>query len=381
MRKTYLIIIITCVYSFFSCQEKAEKIKNRDSSIITNRIDSLFTNEYAQDRFQGGIVISEKGKIIYENYLGIADRTWGIAVDKNTKFDIASVNKSMIAALVLKAVEDNLLHLEDKLVDLLIDFDYQGDFHSEITLHHLLCHRSGIGDYNSVSNELKKDNFLKFKRSQFSNDEYVNFISKLPQLHSPNERFYYSNFAYHLLAILLEVTYKMPFEKILKEKLTIPLGLKNTISVDKNNHVIEKLAKAYCYDEKSKAWLQTPFIDLSLGRRIFSTPLDLNKWAQVIDNPGWLSKESLSLLIKNHQNKTENISYGYGWVVFDSNTKSKIGDLKINKPYIIHGGSTDGYKSILININKQEYVISFLSNLGNNTNEMALAQKIVQILI
>jgi hypothetical protein len=58
-----------------------------------------------------------------------------------------------------------------------------------------------------------------------------------------------------------------------------------------------------------------------------------------------------------------------------------MGDLGIDTPYIIHGGSTDGYKAMLININQGAYVISFLSNVGNRTNEMQLAQKITKILM
>ena len=77
----------------------------------------------------------------------------------------------------------------------------------------------------------------------------------------------------------------------------------------------------------------------------------------------------------------QRISYGYGWVLVGAGEKSMMGDLGITKPYIIHGGKTDGYKAMLININGGEYVISFLSNVGGRTQEMELAQKIVNILI
>ena len=101
-----------------------------------------------------------------------------------------------------------------------------------------------------------------------------------------------------------------------------------------------------------------------------------------MDNPGWLTKESLNLMKQNQQKEiNKKYSYGYGWVVFDGENKSEMGNLEISQPYIIHGGSTEGYKAMLININNGEYVISFLSNIGNKTQEMQLAQKIVNILI
>ena len=85
---------------------------------------------------------------------------------------------------------------------------------------------------------------------------------------------------------------------------------------------------------------------------------------------------------QNHQAEIdENFSYGYGWVVIGGANRSRMVDLGIQQPYIIHGGSTEGYKAMLININKGEYVISFLSNVGNRTEEIQLAQQIVNILI
>jgi len=102
----------------------------------------------------------------------------------------------------------------------------------------------------------------------------------------------------------------------------------------------------------------------------------------VMDNPGYLNAASLQLMQQNHLAQiSKSVSYGYGWVVFDKENKNEKGDLGITKPYIIHGGKTDGYKAMLININKGEYVISFLSNAGNRTREMQLAQKIINILM
>ncbi|WP_373395890.1 serine hydrolase domain-containing protein [Algoriphagus halophilus] len=364
------------------CQSKKEDGNMSSMPDRAQKIDSLIQAHFQQNQFHGGIVITEKGEILYENYLGMADRTWGISVANDTKFDIASVNKSMIAALVLKGVEEGKLSLEDKLVDLLSSFSYQGSFHPDITLHHLMSHSSGLPDYDGVAKELQEDFFLPFKRLRFTNEGYVDFISTLKPINSPGQQFYYSNFAYHLLAILLEEAYDMPFAALLKEKLTSPLGLKHTVSESQNEIIIPQLARAYNYQEQTGSWLENRFIDLSLGRRIFSTPSDLNRWAHVMDNPGWLSAESLNLMQQNHQATIDqNFSYGYGWVVINEENKSRMVDLGITQPYIIHGGSTEGYKAMLININHGAYVISFLSNVGSKTNEIQLAKAIVNILI
>ena len=376
----WLFMVFT-LFFFGNCQSPDASAVELYSSPKVRRIDSLFCSQYDLANFYGGVVISQKGEIIYEKYLGLADRAWGIPIDENVRFDIASLNKSMIAALVLRSVEAKKLNLDDKLVDLLADYAFEGDFHPEITLHDMLSHSSGLPDYDSVEEELKANQFLRFKRLRFSNEAYVNFISKIAPVNEPQVQFYYSNFAYHLLVIILEETYEMPFAEILQNELAQPLGLINRLSVQTNEVLIPRLAKSYQYQESTKTWQLSPFIDLSLGRRVFSTALDLNKWAQVMDNPGYLSAESLNLMKDNHlKGISDGVSYGYGWVTVDSQNPSKMGDLDIDEPYIIHGGSTDGFKAMLININEGTYVISFLSNVGNRTRELALAQQIVNIL-
>lgn len=379
MKRTVLnIIFATLLILCIGCASDL----GTESQTKSQQIDSLFQSRFQQDLFHGGVVISNQAEILYEKYFGIADRSWNIPFEKNTKLDIASVNKSMIAALVLKAVEEEKLNLEDRLIDLLSEFSYEGRFHPDITLHHLLSHSSGLPDYGDIPDELQQDQFLKFKRLHFSNESYVNFISSVEPINSPGKQFYYSNFAYHLVTIILENVYEMPFGNLLEEKLTRPLGLTHTLSESNNRMIVSNLAEAYSYQAETDTWVKNPFIDLSLGRRIFSTPHDLQRWAQVMDTPGWLTNTSLDLMKQNHLSDISTmISYGYGWVIFDGETEINMGNLNINLPYIVHGGSTDGYKAMLININSGEYIISFLSNVGNRTQEMQLAQKLTNILI
>ncbi|MBO6515059.1 MAG: beta-lactamase family protein [Bacteroidia bacterium] len=381
MKNTLIPILFLVVLSNGCTRLYKENVEDSMNS-VPERLDSLMNEYYERDQFHGGIVVAQNGEPIYERYVGLADRGWGIPIDEKTKFDIASVNKSMIAALVMKAVEDGRLNIEDKLVDLLAGFPYVGNFHEDITLHNMLCHVSGLPDYDNLADELRQYEFRTFKRMRFTNEAYVNFISLLPPVGKPNESFYYSNFAYHLLTIILEETYNEPFACILEEKLTKPLGLTNTMSTDSNEMIVPQLAKAYQFQQESGEWTQNQFIDLSIGRRIFSTASDLNRWAHVMDNPGWLKKESLDLMKRNQLDQIAgNIGYGYGWAVVAGVRSNNLVDLGIDLPYIIHGGSTEGYKSMLINLNNGGYVISFLSNVGALTDEVAMAQEITKILI
>jgi hypothetical protein len=57
-----------------------------------------------------------------------------------------------------------------------------------------------------------------------------------------------------------------------------------------------------------------------------------------------------------------------------------MGNLGIDKRYLIHGGSTAGYKAMLVNIELGQYSITLLSNGLKQTNELELTQKIIKLL-
>lgn len=372
---SFLCIGILCV---LSCDNSSRDISKPKS--LTDKLDSLFHAELEEERFSGTIVIGHREEVFYSKALGIADRTWDIKMQPDFRFDIASLNKSMVGALIMIAVQEGRLSLTNKLVDQLSDYSYTGSFDVDISIHHMLTHTSGLPDYDGVSPELAENNFSAFKREHFTNQRYVDFISKIERLSEPGKQFAYSNFAYHLLCIILEDVYEKSFGELLEEKILQPLDMKFTFSTTDNDELFEEFATGYVF--RDGRWKENPFIDLSIGRRVFSTSEDLFKWARALNKPDLLSQESLDLIKTNHlESITKDLSYGYGWVVFDDDDTFRMGDLSIKKPYIIHGGSTDGFKSLLINIENGEWVIAILANSGNRTNELDLGKRITELLI
>lgn len=347
-----------------------------------SEIEKLIDDEYKKGNFSGSLVIGNTEGVLFQKHAGIANRVWNVPVESTTRFDIASINKSFIAALILKAVEEKKLGLDTKLVDFLEDVSYSGTFHSSITIHHMLSHTSGIPDYDGVSDSLKEEGFLRLKRQHFDPVSYIDFISQLPPVFNPGEGFYYSNFSYHLLAIILERIYDMPFDNLLKEKITIPYGMAQTFSTTNNEQVFPRLAEAYNYDEGKMEWYRNGFIDLTLGRRIFSTAGDLFRWGQITANNELLDVGLYKLMTTNHlKSITDEISYGYGWVVFQPGDHFRMGDLGIDMPYLIHGGNTEGYRSMLIILDGGKHILAMTTNSGSRSNEMELSKRIIQLLI
>lgn len=375
---TSLFFLCVSILSSFACNPSSRNEPGTKS--FTAKIDSLFHTELEEGRFSGTIVIGHKEEVFYNKAFGIADRTSDTRMQPDFRFDIASLNKSMVGALIMIAVQEGRLSLNDKLVDQLSDYSYTGSFNENITIHQMLTHTSGLPDYDGVSQELAENNFSAFKREHFTNQRYVDFISKIDRVSEPGKQFNYSNFAYHLLCIILENMYEKSFGELLEENILQPLDMKFTFSTTDNDEVFEEFATGYVFSDG--IWKENPFIDLTIGRRVFSTSGDLFKWASALNKPGLLSQESLDLIKVNHlKSITKELSYGYGWVVFDDNDTFRMGDLSIDRPYIIHGGSTDGFKSLLINIENGKWVIAILANSGNRTNELDLGKRITELLI
>ena len=62
----------------------------------------------------GSVAISLKDSIIYSKSIGFANSDTKKTIDENTKIRIGSITKTYTAVLVLKAIEEGLLKLDDK---------------------------------------------------------------------------------------------------------------------------------------------------------------------------------------------------------------------------------------------------------------------------
>jgi len=307
---------------------------------------------------------------------GLADRNHNIRVDSNTVFDIASVNKSFIANLILQGVAEGRWQRNTSLNELLARYGLKGRFSEDINLHKMLCHRSGLGDYGDLDSLWRVDNFRPYKRRHFSNEGYVDFLSQ-QSASPPDSKFYYSNFAYHILAIVLEEEYQISFDELLQLKIAKPLKMQALRSPQSRRQVLNHLAIGY--QMQAGEYLANDFIDLSLGRRIFCNAHDMMLWLEA-DGGVKLLPDSLKPLIRKNMvaDLGEANSYSYGWVPYKKGEHFKMGDLDLKQEYLIHGGSTEGYQSLAISVNKGETNLVLLANNGDGRALFERAKSILK---
>jgi CubicO group peptidase (beta-lactamase class C family) len=169
--------------------------------------------------FSGQAIISHKGKVIYSKQFGLSNSQTQKAIDKNTLFNIGSLNKQFTAEMIHQLVNEHKLAYSDKLNQYLHLFpDSLGD---KITIQHLLDMKSGLGDY------LNNPGFKVIENTDFQLNDLLKLIQKEPLLFEPGTRKYYSNSGYAVLGGIIEKITGKSFEANLIERIALPLGLKN----------------------------------------------------------------------------------------------------------------------------------------------------------
>ena len=133
---TTLFLGVFIVTGFFNISYRQAKIE---------KLDKLISAYAEYGKFNGSVLVAEKGKVIYKKGFGLADMEWNIPNQPATKHRLGSITKQFTAMLIMQLVEQGKLKLDVPISTYLPDYPKKnGDV---ITLHHLLTHSSGIPNY------------------------------------------------------------------------------------------------------------------------------------------------------------------------------------------------------------------------------------------
>ena len=224
--------------------------------------------------FSGTILVARGDRVILERSYGLADMEQGIPVRSSTVFRIASISKSFTRALVGRLVDQRQLTLDDPLSQWLPAMPSA----NKITIRMLLDHRAGIPNMNSLpyDEEAFEPNTLA---------RLVDSIARTPLDFQPGARERYSNGGYAILARVIELVTKRPFEESLEREILRPLHLHQTHH-EADGMIIRGLARGYMpsADDADRTVI-APFQEMNTkagGGSLVSTPRDLVTWVRSI---------------------------------------------------------------------------------------------------
>jgi D-alanyl-D-alanine carboxypeptidase len=338
MRKTILALaIIMTIGHFVFAQSNFDKIK----------LDNYFEALEQNNKFMGSVAVSKNGEIIYKKSIGFTDVENKVKATENSKYRIGSISKTFTTVLVLAAVEQKKLDL-NQTIDKWFPSIKKA---KHITVKHLLSHRSGIHNFTE-----DKD-YLTWNIQPKTEDEMVAVIVKGGSEFKPDSKAKYSNSNFVLLTYILEKSFAKSYSDLLQELIVKPIGLTNTYVFGKIN-TLNNECKSYSFENTWKEESQTDFtVPLGAGA-ITSTPSDLTKFADALFNGEFLTNESLEIM------KTIKDGYGIGLFQFPFNKNIGFG----------HTGGIDGFSSVYSHFPNDKISYALTSNGSNfNNNEISLA--------
>lgn len=314
------------------------------------RLDTLFSNMFNRNEFNGNVLIAESGKILYKKSFGIADVKEKRELSDSSLFQLASVSKTITACLTLQLVAEGKLDLEKEVKAYLPQFPYSG-----IKVRHLLNHRSGLFNYIYYCAE-KNCN----PTEMLSNGEILNMICgdiPAPYL-KPDTKFNYCNTNYMLLALIDEKAGDKTFKQLVKEKIFDKCEMYSTYFADeiKNNKMV---AKGYTFSMRE---VESDMFDEVWGDKgIYTTTYDLFLFEEAYFNGKLIPQTLLDTALKPYSPERKLGNYGYGWRM--KNFLSGADTEKI----VYHNGWWHGYRTALQRRLKDNVCIIILSNRLNKS--------------
>jgi CubicO group peptidase (beta-lactamase class C family) len=244
---------------------------------------------------------------------GLADRAHEVPNTADTLFGTASGAKTLTALVVMSLVERGTLALGTTARSLLSDdLPLVAD---DVTVEHLLAHRSGIGDYldeDAVGDV--SDYVLQVPVHQLATTEdYLPVLAGHRTVSPAGERFVYNNGGYVLLALLAERAAGADYHDLVRTLVCEPAGMVDTAFL-RSDELPGRAATGYL----SVDGLRTNVLHLPVRGSgdggVYSTAADISSFWAALFAGRIVSPVSLADMVRPHSDwPEESRRYGLGF--------------------------------------------------------------------
>lgn len=312
------------------------------------RLDTLFQKLYNANQFNANVLVAKGNEIIYRKSFGYCVKEKNELLNDSSLFQIASVSKVITGIGIMLLYEQGKLKLNQSVQSVLPSFPFK-----DITIQHLLSHRTGIPNYTYFCSE-----FLKNETTTLSNQDVLDVIAKHQPVcyYKPNTRFSYSNTNYVLLALIIEKISGKPYSEFLKDELFLPLGMNHSFTATSLDFTKKNISKGYTQSYKQVA---SDRFDGVLGDKgIYTTTYDLFLLSTALYQQKLLTTQTQELAYTPHCPEKKLSNYGLGWRMKNWATKDK---------EIFHNGWWHGYRTAFHRRLNDSLTVIVLSNRLNKS--------------
>ena len=172
------------------------------------------------DTFSGVFLVARNGIPFVRKAYGHADLR-NTPVNLDTRFNIASIGKSITAVVIGQLLDEGRLSLDDKVGKILPNYPDK-DVRDKVTIRHLLTHTSGLGD----KSEFTASPLWPARRLHLrSLDDYVPLITGHALVSEPGTAYSYSNAGFVILGLIIERATGQRFQDAVASRVFRPAGM------------------------------------------------------------------------------------------------------------------------------------------------------------
>lgn len=225
-------------------------------------------------------------------YAGSKSRESVLPVTQDTQFQIGSITKSFITAIVLQMEGEQQYHftINDPIEKFFPEYSkWQG-----VTIRQLMNMTSGIPSY--TNEDAFVIDYLNHPYHDLSPTELINVVAQKPLLFKPGTQWDYSNTNYILLGMLIEKLSGHTLTDEINHRLISPLHLTHTIYAPYNptEVMLKNLVNGYSFRRSDNSNGMPLGLDVTLyslswagaAGAIVANAEDIAKWAKALYTPG-----------------------------------------------------------------------------------------------
>jgi CubicO group peptidase (beta-lactamase class C family) len=308
---------------------------------IEDRLDSLMLALRGRGQFNGSVLVSVNGKMVYEKAYGKADLNKNEEFTTSTPCYLASLSKQFTAMGIMMLGEKKLLNFNDPLSKYFSEFPPYGQ---TVTIQNLLNHTSGIVDYEKLG----------IDHPGLTNKEVFDNLIKQGSLRfKSGDKYEYSNSGYILLAMIIEKVSGMSFSEFMEKNIFQPLGMNDSFVFDKSTSQSKSRAKGY-----GKFGDISDYDGFTVGDGgIFSAVDDLFKWDKALYTDKLVSQAILNKAFTPAiLNDGIQSLYGFGWMLKNEN----------GGQIVYHTGGSGGFRTFIERQLNGHNAIIILTNTENS---------------
>ncbi len=273
-------------------------------------LDEVLDKMVANDRFSGAVLVAKDGVPIYKRAAGMACKNYDVPNKIDTKFNLGSMNKMFTGVAIAQLAQQGKLSFDDPVIKHLPDYPNK-EAAEKMTIHHLLTHTSGLGDYWE---ELFDTWWWQIRSVR----QLAELFWEKPLDFEPGERFQYSNGGPIILGLIIEEVTGLSYDEYIRQNITGPAGMINTdcYEVDRPipNMAIGYTKMGIAGEGPGEDWRSNLFLHAAKGGPAgggYSTVEDLLKFDMALRSNKLLNEEYTNIVTTGKVDMGPDIKYAY----------------------------------------------------------------------